>query len=191
MRDKYVYAPFAILCIVCMGIAAFYSGFLCGYGYGKKKAVKQIVTVRDTVTDTIPSILPVPVDSVQTGVIRVPVVMPSEPEIPKARIKVFRPDSLDAAIKGGTQNDSAEGAAIYLPRMQRHYKDTTYEAWISGYRPRLDSVKIFRKTITVTNTQTVTKRNRLGLGVIGGIGYGVISRKPDVWIGIGGAVRLW
>lgn len=44
-----------------------------------------------------------------------------------------------------------------MPKTQRYYKANDYEAWVSGYRPNLDSLNIFRKTITNTITNTVTK----------------------------------
>lgn len=44
-----------------------------------------------------------------------------------------------------------------IPKTQRYYKDSLYEAWVSGYRPNLDSLNIFRKTITNTITNTITK----------------------------------
>ena len=44
-----------------------------------------------------------------------------------------------------------------MPKTQRYYKAKDYEAWVSGYRPNLDSLNIFRKTITNTITNTVTR----------------------------------
>ena len=52
--------------------------------------------------------------------------------------------------------DSLNNAYI-IPKTQRYYKDSIYEAWVSGYRPNLDSLNIFRKTITNTITNTLTK----------------------------------
>ena len=54
-------------------------------------------------------------------------------------------------IKDSLNND------YIIPKMQRHYKDSLYEAWVSGYRPNLDSLNIFRKTITNKITNTVTR----------------------------------
>lgn len=36
---------------------------------------------------------------------------------------------------------------------QAYYEDSLYRAWVSGYRPRLDSLEVFPKTVyqTVTN----------------------------------------
>lgn len=52
--------------------------------------------------------------------------------------------------------DSINNAYI-MPKTQRYYKDSLYEAWVSGYRPNLDSLNIFRKTITNTITNTTTR----------------------------------
>ena len=50
-----------------------------------------------------------------------------------------------------------ENGEYTIPISQRYFKDSIYEAWVSGYRPNLDSLNIFRKTITNTITNTVTK----------------------------------
>lgn len=54
-------------------------------------------------------------------------------------------------IKDSLNND------YIIAKTQRYYRDSLYEAWVSGYRPNLDSLNIFRKTITNTITNTVTK----------------------------------
>lgn len=61
-------------------------------------------------------------------------------------------------------------------REQAYYEDSLYRAWVSGYRPRLDSLQIFPRTVyqTVTNDiyHTITpKKKRLGLGLQVGYGY--------------------
>lgn len=63
-----------------------------------------------------------------------------------------------------------------VPREQAYYEDSLYRAWVSGYRPRLDSLQIFPRTVyqTVTNGiyHTVTpKKKRWGLGLQAGYGY--------------------
>lgn len=63
-----------------------------------------------------------------------------------------------------------------VPREQAYYEDSLYRAWVSGYRPRLDSLQIFPRTVyqTVTNDiyHTVTpKKKRWGLGLQAGYGY--------------------
>ena len=46
---------------------------------------------------------------------------------------------------------------LIIPRTQRYYKDPRYEAWVSGYNPRLDSVNVFSPVTIKTVTNTVKK----------------------------------
>jgi hypothetical protein len=76
-------------------------------------------------------------------------------------------------------------------REQTYYKDSLYQLWVSGYRPRLDSLHIFPRTVYQTVTNDVyhivkPKKKRWGFGVQAGYGY------PSGWyIGIGGNYNLW
>lgn len=61
-------------------------------------------------------------------------------------------------------------------REQAYYEDSLYRAWVSGYRPRLDSLQIFPRTVyrTVTNDiyhTIVPKKKKWGLGLQAGYGY--------------------
>ena len=63
-----------------------------------------------------------------------------------------------------------------VSREQAYYEDSLYRAWVSGYRPRLDSLQIFPRTVyqNVTNDiyHTITpKKKRWGLGLQAGYGY--------------------
>ncbi len=78
-------------------------------------------------------------------------------------------------------------------REQAYYEDSLYRAWVSGYRPRLDSLMVFPKTVyqTVTNDiyHPVTikpKRKRWGLG--GQAGYGCPS---GFYVGAGVSYNLF
>lgn len=85
---------------------------------------------------------------------------------------------------------------IEIPVEQKHFKDTLYEAWVSGYKPNLDSIFIFNRTNTVTihTTERVPVNQSKwgftiglqtgagyvspfgkdgGMGLYGGIGFGV------------------
>ena len=79
---------------------------------------------------------------------------------------------------------------ISLPIEQRTYADSTYTAWISGYRPKLDSILIYPQTTTITNTVTIThssKQPRFSIGLQAGYGA-IISNnqvKPSPYVGIG------
>ncbi|WP_092112613.1 DUF6808 domain-containing protein [Prevotella sp. KH2C16] len=90
-----------------------------------------------------------------------------------------------AAEGSETPQDSlSDSVRVSIPITQEVFADSGYKAWVSGYRPRLDSIQIYRSTITVT--KTVERRRRLSWGLTGGVGYGLVNGKPDIFIGIGG-----
>lgn len=76
-------------------------------------------------------------------------------------------------------------------REQAYYEDSLYRIWVSGYRPRLDSLQIFSRTVnrTVTNDiyHTITpKKKRWGIGLQVGYGY------PNGWyVGVGVGYNLF
>lgn len=49
------------------------------------------------------------------------------------------------------------GESLELPKTQKYYKDSLYEAWVSGYKPNLDSINIYNQTKFVTITNNTTK----------------------------------
>lgn len=72
---------------------------------------------------------------------------------------------------------------IPVPIERKEYLTADYHAIVSGYRPRLELMEVFRRTQTVTVTP---KPKRWGLGVQAGIGY------PSGWyVGIGVQYDLW
>ena len=60
---------------------------------------------------------------------------------------------------------------LVIPITQRYYKDPRFEAWISGYNPRLDSVNVFVPTRVQTITNTVEKIYRNEVYVNGKLSY--------------------
>jgi hypothetical protein len=235
--EEYIHRRWFIFGVVCTGLTGLLCGLLIGFGYGYTRGKEAFVSGSsvsvDTVRDTVRIMEPRAADSVVTGVIRVPVVLPMEPDIPKAEIKVFEPDSL-AALMGGALKDTERNGAddktdgrngadtkrgessseaqkrgkfarndtvwATVPRTQKRYEDSTYTAWVSGYEARLDSVHVYRRTVTrtVAVPETVLKggaRNWLhehfGAGIVGGAGYGLTTKRPDVFVGVGGWIRIF
>lgn len=78
-----------------------------------------------------------------------------------------------------------------VQREQAYYEDSLYRAWVSGYRPRLDSLMVFPKTVyqTVTNDiyhTIVPKKKCWGLGLQVGYGY-----PGGFYVGGGVSYNLW
>ena len=79
-------------------------------------------------------------------------------------------------------------------REQAYYEDSLYRAWVSGYRPRLDSLMVFPKTVyrTVTNDiyhPIAPKKKRWGLGLQAG--YGFYPGQSGFYVGVGVSYNLW
>ena len=88
-----------------------------------------------------------------------------------------------------TMHDSIE---VPVPIIQKRYDDSLYTAWVSGYEPNLDSIRLYQPTIVETVTKTIVKPSPLiTFGVQAGAGWGVFHRQPDVYIGFGGQINLW
>ena len=83
---------------------------------------------------------------------------------------------------------------------QKRYEDSISTIFISGVNPELDSIeyRIPRDTIQIEieKIQTVKEQesfwhNRFTISAGVFAGYGLITHKPDVFIGVGCAVRLY
>ena len=131
----------------------------------------SVVIERDTVYKDTTIYKPVPVDSHKTRkvvYIRVPV--------PKY-------------LPGDTIHDSIE---VPVPIYQKRYENSLYTAWVSGYRPNLDSIRLYLPEVQTTVTKTiVTPAPLITFGIQAGGGYGIINRKPDIYVGVGAQLNLW
>ena len=148
------------------GIIALFTGLLllslphyCG-------KAEQVVVERDTITDTIKVVRPVVRDSV---ILRYEKVV-----LPVVRDSVMVRDSV-----------IVDSVKVHLPITQKCYRDSTYTAWVSGYRPRLDSISITYKEVSfhnlVNNSSKGSKRLYLGIQV----GYGITPRGMQPYLGLG------
>lgn len=118
---------------------------------------------RDTVIvyDTIPHYYPKPVDSA--------VVRYVTKVLPVVRYDtIFRENSVtDEHIA-----DSSNMMPVVIPITTKHYRAMEYDAWVSGYEPSLDSIKVYKETQYITETITRMKPpNKWELDLIGGLNY--------------------
>ena len=174
------------------GLGAFLAN-RCNHFVGANKMVADTVVVRDTVRSTMPT----EKDSKVVGTVVLPLV-PSTLREGRNVGKLTDGKSVsgvsdDAAMdaRNGGEIGVSDTVWATVPRTQKRYEDSTYTAWVSGYEPRLDSIEVYRRTVTIVKSETVSKRNGFNVGLTGGIGYGVFTRKPDLWLGVGCTVRLW
>lgn len=86
-------------------------------------------------------------------------------------VRVEIPIFINETIIDTVYIEKDENGEYTIPISQRYYKSNDYEAWVSGYRPNLDSLNIFRKTITNTITNTVTRT--------------IYSKTTDLYLNVG------
>ncbi len=114
------------------------------------------IVVRDTLRDTVPR--PVLVSFDRWDTLRVPV-----------------RDTLLLTVR--------DTLYVPLPIERREYLTADYRAVVSGYRPRLERMEVFRQTQTVT---AGTRQKRWGFGPQAGVGL------PGGWYaGFGVGYHLW
>lgn len=146
----------SILLIACCIVS-----FLGGYGYASKHCY-NVSTVTDTIIER-ETITAIP-DTVYRTV-----------ALGDKTVKVVVHDTL-------CKRDTV---TISLPFVQKQYKDSSYSAWISGYEPSLDSIRVFPKTTIIRESKVVRQKDRRW-GIYGGVGIGVSDRiTPCVGVGIG------
>ena len=138
----------------------------------RNQPVPGVVVERDTVWRDSIIREPQPAETIQTGrVVYIKVAVP-QPHT--------RPD---------TVHDSIE---VPVPIVQKRYDDSLYTAWVSGFEPNLDSIRLYQPTIVEIVTKTIAKPTPLiTFGIQAGAGWGVFQRQLDVYIGFGGQINLW
>ena len=140
----------------------------------------------------------VQVDSVKTQVDTNTVVSPEPSDVQEKDTVYIR---VPVPAKPGTH--SVEYVPVHdttyidvpIPVVQKTYEDSTYRAVVSGPAiadcgPRLDSLSIYNKTVTVYQTKTVySEPSRWSIGVQAG--YGASKEGLSPYIGIGIQYSLW
>ena len=169
----------ATLAVLCLALAA---ALIQSRRTSRSTQSPEIHTVTDTliIRDTVHIARPQPAATDTVGTVSIPVPV--------------SPDRHNGTVSTDTLRIT-DTVYIRLPIEQRYYTGPHYEAWVSGYRPRLDSLRIRTEALrlttatTVTHTATATqqpKPKRWGIGIH--LGYGLtIASKPEFhpYIGIG------
>lgn len=77
---------------------------------------------------------------------------------------------------------------VVIPITQKHYKENEYDAWVSGFNPNLDSIKLYQPTINST-IYVKEKDKRFGVGVV--VGYGATKDGLSPYVGVGVTYSLF
>lgn len=80
---------------------------------------------------------------------------------------------------------------VSVPISTTVYADSSYSAIVSGYKVNLDAIQVYPKHTTTTITNTIVRQKRWNVGVQAGVGWGIYSRKPDIFVGVGVSYRLF
>ena len=142
--------------IVLMFAVAFFLGRSMPNESERYRTVRDTITVRDTVRDSIPQPFAVRIDHYDT---------------------LYIPIYIDT-----TTVDSIL-VPVSIPIERKEYVTKDYRAVISGYKPRLETMDVFRQTQTVTVRE---KPKRWGIGPQAGMGC------PGGWyVGVGVSYHVW
>lgn len=149
-------------------IIALIIGFAGGWFGGSRSSppINDTIVFRDTITDTITYRQPIPVDSV---ILRyIPVKLPI----------------IDTTYIKGAEITKVDSVYVEVPIQQKEYQGSTYHAWVSGFNVSLDSINIYKNTVTITQ-RIRDPPKKWGLGLHVGAGYCSADRKIGPYIGIG------
>ncbi|MFV0586910.1 DUF6808 domain-containing protein [Bacteroides reticulotermitis] len=122
-----------------------------------------------------------PADVQPDTIIRIDTVRDTVPVLYKVRI--VRIDTVYMRVVTSKNDTVKDSVLVELPITQKEYKTKEYQAWVSGYRPNLDSVYTFIPTTTIYVKQKV---KRWGVGLQAGYGY-----PSGLYVGIGVSYNLW
>lgn len=149
---------------------------------GKQSPSLGVYTDTLTVYDTIPYYKPVPRDSVVLRFIT--------EKLPSSEPKTSETvPNLQDSVQNFGKTVPEDSVTVQIPITQKRYETDTYRAYVSGYRPTLDSLFITQPRQVV---QIKQKPKRWSVGIQAG--YGVtLTQTPQFapYIGIGVSYNLF
>lgn len=140
-----------------VALVALCLGFCLGHMSMKPKIVSEIEYRRDTVVVTRPEVMVIRQTTTDT-----------------VRLPVIRSDTIFVR----------DSVLVEVPRQQAVYCGAGYKAWVSGFRPRLDSLNFERVSV-----RAKSDRSRWLLGIQAGVG--MTQRGVQPYVGLGVCYRLF
>lgn len=174
--------------VALIALIAFIVGFILGAVAIRKYRpcinLPVVSDIRDTIIirDTIPGEVPEPkkVEVIRYDTVRL--------EINGDSVAV---DTLtaDTTRKASDAPRAGQNGEVLIPVSRKVYQTSDYRAVVSGWRPSLDSIQLYRQTTTVTQTVTKIKNPRWSLSAGVGLGYAVQKVVP--YAGVTFGLVLW
>ena len=149
-----------LVCSLCLNVV-----LCCENGKGRIEGRMKTDTTRATEVDTVPYVKPVARDSMVVRYVteKLPIVH-----------DIVHPICIDSAD-------------VNIPITHKQYCDSTYTAWVSGYEPSLDSIRVYKKREVVTVSKIIKEPpNRFVVSL--NVGYGITPQnglQPYIGIGVG------
>lgn len=174
---------------VLLGLAgALAFAYMCNkMSEGGSVSYEKPVVVSDTciVFDTIKVYKAVPKDSTVIKYIKVPLPVSNDKAKEPVKDQIVKPDSVKA--------DSVD---VVIPITQKVFGDSRYTAYVSGYKPNLDSLIFHNQKEFITVKETYKpKQKRWGLGIQVGasmrLGEGFSHKNIYPYVGIGISYNLF
>lgn len=169
-----------VIAIIVVAINILF-GAMIGMHFERGRMERAEVVGTDTVVvvDTVMVAMPVARDSA--------VVRYVEKFVPLVRLDTA---VVRAGVPMAQDSTAVDSALVRLDISQMHYKGAEYEAWVSGHEARMDSIRVFPTTTTIVR-ETKKPPDRWQIGITGGVGYGIVSRKVEPFVGVGITYRLF
>ena len=158
---------------------------------GQVEPEPQVIIEHDTIwRDTIIT-HPVAADSTKTGEV--------------VYIRIPYPSGCQSDVRGQDPGRSLPGHCpltspaapdsieVPIPIEQKRYEDSLYTAWVSGFRPALDSIRLHQPEIVTTITETIVKKApRFSIGLSVGPGVSITGTpQAGIFVGFTANYRLW
>ena len=158
---------------------------------GQVEPEPQVVIEHDTLWRDTTITHPTPTASTQTGEV--------------VYIRIPYPSGCQSDVRGQdpgsdlpghcplTSPAAPDSIEIPIPIEQKRYEDSLYTAWVSGFRPALDSIRLHQPEIITTITETIVKKApRFSVGLSVGPGISIDKdHHMGIYVGFTANYRLW
>lgn len=112
--------------------------------------------------------------------------------LPAETINTGRVVYIKVPVSTTVHDTIRDSVTVPIPIVQKRYDDSLYTAWVSGFEPNLDSIRVRQREIFTTITKIVERpASRIAIGPSVGLGYGIYQKQPDVYVGITATWNLW